>query len=54
MTEPSRRRMPFSDSPPKPTSWWKSVPGQLFLVVVLFAAIFILFGLMGIIGPHSH
>ena len=51
--KPPPRRMPFSTPPPAPTSWWKTIPGQLALVAFLFGAIVILCGLMGIIGPRS-
>lgn len=46
-------RMPLSGPPPKPTSWWKTVPGQLALVVMLFGGIVIFCGLVGVLGPRS-
>lgn len=52
MSEP-RRRVPFSQPPEQPTSWWKTVPGQLALVAMLFGGIVILCGLLGVIGPRS-
>jgi hypothetical protein len=51
--EPRPSRMPLSQPPPAPRSWWGTIPGQLSLVVMLFGAIVILFGLLGIIGPLS-
>lgn len=44
-------KAPLSEFPQKPTSWWKSVPGQLALVAMLIGAIVILLALGGFIGP---
>lgn len=46
-------RMPLSTPPPAPTSWWKTIPGQLALVVILGGALVIALGLMGVLGPLS-
>lgn len=50
---PSSFRAPLSQPPAPPTSWWKSIPGQLALVVILGGGFVILLGLLGIIGPLS-
>lgn len=46
-------RVPLSQPPAAPTSWWKTIPGQLSLVVLLGGAIVITLGLLGVIGPLS-
>lgn len=46
--------VPLSQPPPQPTSWWKTIPGQLALVfLVLVLPCVITLGLLGIIGPRS-
>lgn len=44
---------PLSNPPPKPTSWWKTIPGQLALVAMFVGGIVIVLGLAGVIGPRS-
>lgn len=44
---------PFSEPPPKPKSWWGTIPGQLALVAMLIGAIIIFLGLAGVIGPRA-
>lgn len=46
----------LKDQPKRPdenTSWWKTVPGQLAVLVIVGGAIIILLGLAGVVGPDS-
>jgi hypothetical protein len=38
---------PLSEPPRKPTSWWKTIPGQLSILTMLIAAVLILCQLSG-------
>lgn len=46
-------RIPFSQPPAKPKTWWGTVPGQIFILVVIAAVILIALGLAGVVGPRS-
>jgi hypothetical protein len=46
--EPRESRMPLSRPPAAPRSWWGTVPGQLSILVMVGAAIFIVLTLTGI------
>ena len=41
----------FFDPPPRPTNWWKSLPGQAAILVITGGVIVIVLALTGIIGP---
>lgn len=43
----SRSSFPLSTPPAKPTNWWKSIPGQASILVIIGGAIFIMLGLAG-------
>jgi hypothetical protein len=45
-------RFPLSDPPKKPTSWWKSIPGQLAILVMIGALIWIILGATGVISTY--
>lgn len=53
MEDPRPSRVPLSRPPAAPTSWWKTIPGQLSLVAMLVGGIVIFLGLIGVIGPLS-
>jgi hypothetical protein len=41
--------MPLSTPPSKPTNWWRSMPGQLSIVVLIGGALLILAQVTGVI-----
>lgn len=51
--EPRRRSFPLSQPPTKPSNWWKSVPGQLAIMVMAIGLFVILLGAFGVIGPRA-
>lgn len=49
----ARSKVPFSRPPVRSANWWKSVPGQLAIVVMVGGLIFILCRLGGVFDTPS-
>ncbi|MEV4347786.1 hypothetical protein AB0J83_25295 [Actinoplanes sp. NPDC049596] len=51
--EPRRSRLPLSEPPAPPRTWWGTIPGQLSILVMVGGVILVLLALAGVAGPRA-
>jgi hypothetical protein len=44
---------PLSSPPPRPTNWWRTIPGQLAILVVAFGVVLILCQVLGVVDVRG-
>jgi len=44
---------PLSSPPPEPSSWWRTIPGQLSILVMVLGLVLILCQVLGVVDVRG-